>query len=79
MDLTVMFERLGRRRDVSITLKGVDPATEDGRDEIAAALYHQTRRYLSSTEYTVTIDFTSRQVTVEGGRFGRGMLQVPQA
>lgn len=75
-DFTVRFERLGRSRDVAITLRGTNPGTEKGRDEIADGLYHRCRQYLRSAEFTVTVDFTSREVKVDGGRFGRGMVQI---
>lgn len=75
-DFTVRFERIGRSRDVAITLRGTDPSTEKGRDEIADGLYHQCRQYLQSAEFTVTVDFTSHEVKVDGGRFGQGMIQI---
>lgn len=75
-DLQVVMARIGRtHQPPPIKLAGVDVSTEAGRDEAAAALYERCKRYLVSNDFTVTIDFTTSQVWIDGGRYGTGRLE----
>jgi hypothetical protein len=77
-DYRVVFERIGRSRSpeaLTARLTGVDISTETGRDAAAEALFQHCRRFLASSEFTVTIDFTTGQVWIDAGRFGQGRLE----
>lgn len=77
-DYRVVFERVGRSRlpeALTVRLGDVEVETESGRDAVAEALYSHCRRFLTSSEFTVTVDFTTGIVYIDGGRFGRGRLE----
>lgn len=77
-DYKAVFDRLGRSRlpdalTVRLTIPDID--SEEDRDYAAEVLYRHCKRYLASSEFTVTVDFSTGQVWVDGGRFGRGRLE----
>lgn len=74
----VVFDRVGRSRlpeALTVRLTISDITSEADRDYAAEVLYKHCRRFLTSAEFTVTVDFSTGQVWIEAGRFGRGRLE----
>lgn len=77
-DYKVVFERVGRSRlpeALTVRLTIFDITSEEDRDYAAEVLYRHCKKYLTSAEFSVTVDFTTGVVYIEGGRFGRGRLE----
>lgn len=75
-DLIVKFERIGRTGttpEAGLTVHIPANLAEDP-DGMAHLLFKHCRRYLMSREFNVSVDMESREVLIDGGRFGRGQI-----
>ena len=73
----IKFERIGRTGTTpaaALTLDVGPCETEDQRDQAAETAFRHVRKHLASRDGSVVIDFDLGEVTIEGGRFGRGKL-----
>lgn len=76
--LKAVFARIGQVKDpdhLTVRLDPVDLDTENGRDKVADDLYRYCARLMPTWGFTVTVDFTTGLITIDGGSEGRGRLE----
>lgn len=68
--MIINFDRIGRNHNV-------DPLTVDDSaapDAVAEAVWGYARRFLTSHDFDVAVDLSSGVISIEWGRFGRGVI-----
>lgn len=70
--------RIGRRDDIAPFVVVVDDTTEDHAQALAEGLHNWAKDYLLSTEFSVQVDLGKKKFSIEGGRFGKGTIQIKE-
>lgn len=69
-------ERIGRRDDIKPFTVVIENPDETDADRLAEGLHAHVKQFLLSNDYGVSVDLRRERFSIEGGRFGKGRIEI---
>lgn len=74
----IVPERIGRHKDVKPFTVVIDDSDDTDGQRLAEGMHNMVADYLMSTEYGVLVDLGKGTFTIDGGRFGKGRIEIKE-